>query len=130
MAWETWEPKRSSRNSKGSNHEVMISKDKEGRICIYLNDKALKKLRWKKGDRVQIKFDHQDKLIGLERNNERGNVLSTSGNTGKKLRTVFTLPSHLANVCCNGSARYFTSEEWMATEDDVFVVDMLQKTNQ
>lgn len=108
----------------------MISKDKEGRICIYLNDKALKKLRWKKGDRVQIKFDHQDKLIGLERNNERGNVLSTSGNTGKKLRTVFTLPSHLANVCCNGSARYFTSEEWMATEDDVFVVDMLQKTNQ
>jgi len=130
MVWEIWKPKRSSRSSTGSNHEVMISKDKEGRICIYFNDKALKRLGWKKADRVQIQFDHQDKLIGLERNNHCGNVLSASGNTGKKLRVVFTLPSNLANVCANGNARYFTSEEWIATEDHVFVVNMLQKTNQ
>jgi len=126
MAWETWKSKRSG---VGSNYEVMISKDKEGRICIYLDDKALKKLRWKKADRVQIQFDHQDKLIGLERNNHCGNVLSVSGNTGKKLRVVFTLPSNLANVCVNGIARRFTSEEWMATEDGMLVVDMLQKAN-
>ena len=125
MDWETW---KSKRYGVGSNYEVMISKDKEGRICIYLNDKALKKLRWKKGDRVQIKFDHHDNLIGLERSNDCGNTLSQQG--PKKLRVVFTLPNNLANVCVNGIARRFTSEEWMATEDGMLVVDMLQKTNQ
>ena len=130
MAWETWESKRSGVGSKASNHEVMISKDKDKRICVYLSVKALKKLRWKEGDRVQIKFDHQDNLIGLERSNDRGNLLSPSGTTGKRVRTVFTLPDDLANVCVNGSARYFASEEWMATEDGMLVVDMLQKTNQ
>ncbi|MFN7317984.1 MAG: hypothetical protein ACK5S6_00610 [bacterium] len=124
MAWETWKSKRSG---VGSNYEVMISKDKEGRICIYLNDKALKKLRWKKGDRVQIKFDHHDNLIGLERSNDCGNTLSQQA--PKKLRVVFTLPNNLANVCVNGIARRFTSEVWMATEDGMLVVDMLQKAN-
>lgn len=122
MAWETWESKRSG---VGSNCEVRISKDKEGRICISLNDKALKKLRWKKGDRVQIKFDHHDNLIGLERSNDCGNTLSPQ--SGKKLRVVFSLPSNLANVCVNGIARLFTSDEWMLTEDGTLVVDMLPK---
>lgn len=124
MAWETWKSKRSGF---GSNYEVMISKDNEGRICIYLNDKALKKLRWKKGDRVQIKFDHHDNLIGLERSNDCGNTLSKQ--SPKKLRVVFTLPDNLSNVCANGIARRFTSEEWMATEDGMLVVDMLQEAN-
>lgn len=127
MAWEVWESKRSGVGSKGSNYEVMISKDKEGRICIYLDDKALKKLRWKKGDRAQIKFDHQEKLIGLERSNDCGNTLSKQA--PKRLRVVFTLPSNLADVCCNGSARRFTSEEWMATDDGMLVVDMVQKAD-
>lgn len=124
MAWEVWKSSRGG-NKCNSDHEVMLSKDKEGRICIYLSVNACKRLRWKKGDQVRIKFDHDDKLVALERTSDQGNRLGVCGSNGKRLRVVFQLPQKLADVCVNGSSRRFMKDEWIDS-DGMLVVEMVK----
>lgn len=124
MTWVKWNPegKRGGRG-RSADWDVMLSRDKDGRICVYISRQTLNALRWQKGDTVCIQFDPDAKLIGLVRD-PNGNTLSDSGSTGKRLRVVYKLPDQLSCCCVNGSTRRLSKGEW-TDENGMLVVEMV-----
>ena len=124
MTWVKWNPE-GKRGGRGRNvdWDVMMSRDKDGRICVYLSKKAQDALRWQKGDTVCIQFNPDAKLIGFVRD-ENGNRLSESGSGGKRLRVVYKLPEELSHFCVNGSSRRLKKGEW-TDENGMLVVEMV-----
>lgn len=122
--WVKWNPegKRGGRG-RGEDCDVMMSRDKDGRICIYLAKQVTKELRWVKGDTVCIQFNQAAKLIGLVRD-PNGNTLSDSGSGGKRLRVVYKLPDDLSHLCVNGETRRLGKGKW-TDENGMLVMEMV-----
>lgn len=133
MAWRVI--KTSGRGGRNSSIDYVLRiANHTGKLAVTVPEKTMRRLKWKRGDRVEFLIDDESRLLGIRRTTD-SNAFTLSHPGGKTNSTKHaackcTLPDGYLSKCVNGSPRVFMSHEVVIDDDqDMIAVELLPKGN-
>lgn len=132
--WKTITPKSSGRKI---DYEVRLSRFKDDSISIVISSSLMKRMRWKRGDKVHVMIDEENGMLGVMRTTEhQARTLCSPGGTDKRevkaggcpASVRFTADSKIVDRCVNGKPRFFDHANVVCDMDqDVVAVELLPR---